>query len=355
MRWIRGLFWSLGAAAGFAAGVQSAAAEAPIRLHTNEAYVEEVRSAAALDMSDAMAVLAHVLRSLPDEVTVYPTENYYYFRFVHNGTPYAGSIRLPAEARDRGTIVFGYYKEAAEWMDGAEDAAPLTLDAAKGVVVQRVSPLAYRVTYADRSVTFRLNDLGSVRPPASAIIDDETYLGPIFDESGVRFFLVFNERLKVFHYVLDETVPATDELQGMAKAPRVLIGRRTGFAYYRDHRAERKILIGVFEPNSRLNTYFDGPFDQLPENFIEGEALRAAIVAAEPEVKGQIDRLGNYVAEEGRYLIHPYMLYRHAGDLLRMETCASSRVKRPKTYARCFVVAPEVTEVRRVTPRHKRR
>ncbi len=327
-----------------------------MRLHTNEAYVEEVRSSVALDVSSPMMVLAYVLRSLPDEVAVYPTENYYYFRFVHNGTPYAGSIRLPAEARDRGKIVFGYFKETAEWMDEAEDVAPLMLDATKGVEVQRVSPLAYRVNFADRSVTFRLNDLGSVRPPASAITGDEKYLGPIFDESGVRFFLVFNERLKIFHYVLDETVPATEELQGMTKAPRVLIGRRTGFGYYRDHRAERKILIGVFEPNSRINNYFDGPFDQLPENFIEGEALRAAIVAAEPETKGQIDRLGNYLSEEGRYLIHPYMLYRAEADLLRIETCASVRVKRPAAYARCFVVAPEVTEVRRVqAPRRKRR
>ena len=31
------------------------------------------------------------------------------------------------------------------------------------------------------------------------------------------------------------------------KSDRILIGKRTGFAFYRDHRLERKILIGVFE------------------------------------------------------------------------------------------------------------
>jgi hypothetical protein len=163
MGWFRHRNSSLGALAGVVVVVQSAAAGAPMRLHTNEAYVEEVRSSVALDVSSPMMVLAYVLRSLPDEVAVYPTENYYYFRFVHNGTPYAGSIRLPAEARDRGKIVFGYFKETAEWMDEAEDVAPLMLDATKGVEVQRVSPLAYRVNFADRSVTFRLNDLGSER------------------------------------------------------------------------------------------------------------------------------------------------------------------------------------------------
>jgi hypothetical protein len=38
-------------------------------------------------------------------------------------------------------------------------------------------------------------------------------------------------------------------------------------------------MIGAFEGNMRANNYFDGPFDQLPDNFIEGEALRAAILS----------------------------------------------------------------------------
>ncbi|WP_163364710.1 hypothetical protein, partial [Escherichia coli] len=79
------------------------------------------------------------------------------------------------------------------------------------------------------------------------------------------------------------------------------VGQRTGFAFYRD--GDRKILIGVNERNSRLNTYFDGPFDQLPENFIEGETLREAIVAAAPEIKGKIDRLGTFSDGSGRFLI----------------------------------------------------
>ena len=42
----------------------------------------------------------------------------------------------------------------------------------------------------------------------------------------------------------------------------------------------------------RANNYFDGPFDQLPDNFIEGEALREAILAVRPQLKGEIDRFG---------------------------------------------------------------
>jgi hypothetical protein len=127
-----------------------------------------------------------------------------------------------------------------------------------------------------------------------------------------------------------------DDLRPSARSDRILIGRRTGFAFYRDHRLERKIMIGAFEGNSRLNNYFDGPFDQLPENFIEGEDLRQAIVEADPSIKGQIGRLGHFSDGEGRYLIHPYMLYRRESDLLAVHKCATGKVRAP-TYYRCFV------------------
>ena len=113
------------------------------------------------------------------------------------------------------------------------------------------------------------------------------------DDSAVRFFLVYNRKLKLFHYVLDETAPATEVYAKGLITDRITIGNRTGFAYYKDHKRERKILIGVFEGNSRVNNYFDGPFDQLPDNFIEGETLRDAILDIEPSLKGKIDRFGS--------------------------------------------------------------
>ena len=69
----------------------------------------------------------------------------------------------------------------------------------------------YRVTQGGKSVTFALNDLSQVKPPAGLLGADEKFLGPVFDEFGIRFFLVFNARLKIFHFVLDETAPAADE------------------------------------------------------------------------------------------------------------------------------------------------
>src|SRR5207253_6833773 len=109
-------------------------------------------------------------------------------------------------------------------------------------------------------------------------------------------------RLKLFHYILDETVEMADQFARAAATDRILIGKRTGFAYYREHRLDRKILIGVFDGNSQVNNYFDGPFDQLPDNFIEGEALREAILAAEPKLAGEIARYGIWPGGQCRYL-----------------------------------------------------
>lgn len=305
-------------------------------LDTNEAYVDAVTQAAPLAIDDPTAVFAFVLNHLPERVTVYPTENYYYFRFMHAGTPYAGNIRFDPRDRDQGKLQFAYSKELVDWIDRVPDDRHVTLDATQRVSVERVEPLVYRVSHNGKIVLFALNDLSQVRPPKAIMGPDEVYIGPSYDELAVRFFFVFNRKLKGFLFLLDETVAVTDDLVSSRSADRILIGRRTGFAFYRDQRIERKILIGAFEVNSRINNYFDGPFDQLPENFIEGEALRQAIIASDPSANGQIDRLGNYLDGQGRFLIHPYMLYRKETDLTKVHRCAAPKIKAADAYYRCF-------------------
>jgi hypothetical protein len=307
------------------------------QLVTNEAMVAEVTRPAAFDIKDPMAVLAFVLGSLPPRVTVYPTENYYYFKFVQAGVPFAGNLRLDPRVRDQGTVQFGYYEDNADWKkEGLGEA--LELGAKQNVLVERVENLVYKITYQGTSVEFVLNDVSQRKPPASAIGPDERVIGPVFDESAVRFFLVYNTKAKVFQYILDETTAVPDELTPSPRSDRLLVGKRTGFAFYRDHRLDRKILVGVFEQNVLLNNYFDGPFDQLPDNFIEGESLRQAIIDSDPSVKGKIDRLGYFQDDEVRYAISPYMQYRNENDLLAVHRCATDRRVPAASYYRCFTM-----------------
>ena len=325
-------------AAALAAAVLSTAtahADDLPRLNTNQAFVEDATRVSSLNVDDPIAVFGFVLASLPDRVKVYPTENYYYFSFLHNGVPYAGNIRFDASNRDDGKVSFGYYEDYAAWKAEAPIKFRL-LDAADGVTLQKESRFAYRLSFRDKSVLFELNDLSQVKPPALA--PDETFMGPIFDESGIRFFLIHNARLKIFHYVLDETVPVADRLTPIKPTDRILIGSRTGFAYYRDLRLDRKILIGVHAGNTQLNNYFDGPFDQLPDNFIEGEALRDAIIAIDPKLKGKIDRFGAWPGGKERYLIAPYAIYEKEDDLLFFHQCATSSRLAAADYYRCFSI-----------------
>jgi hypothetical protein len=322
-----------------------AAALAQDRIHLHTAEISEVLRDGGVTIDDPLAVFATVLKNLPKRVRVYPTENYFYFRFTQNGVVYSGNIRLGASDRDQGKVGFAYNERPADW-----NAVPrnryVVLGPEQGVAVEKSAPLTYRVTHSAKTVTFVLNDLSGVKPPPDVLKADETFLGPIFDESAIRFFLVFNSRLKVFHYILDETTPVADQFSARKGEP-IQIGKRTGFAFYAFD--GRKILVGVDERQSRLNTYLDGPFDQLPENFIEGEALREAILAADPSVKGKIDRLGNFADGLGRYLIHPYLLYRQASDLAVFARCLASKSVAAADRAACFVIDND--EAQRKNPR----
>ncbi len=349
----------LAALAAVAAIVGTTAAQKPSqpKLHTNEEYLEEVTGTTALATINPLAVFAFVLDTLPDRVKVYPTGNYYYFRFIHNGTPYAGNIRLDALNRDRGKVHFAYYPDLAQWVGAEADpevkVVGVILDASHGVIVEQLERLVYRVTFGVRSAVFALNDLSQVKPPANALAPNERFVGPIFDESGIRFFLVYNARLKAFHYILDETEVVLDEFIPSQRTNRIIIGKRTGFAFYRDLRLDRKILIGVFEGNRRANNYFDGPFDQRPDNFIETETLREMIHEVEPGLKGRIDRLGRTLDYTSSYAIVPYLHYRTEDDLYVIHKCVTSTVFPASFYYNCFVVEHSPGDVEPVRRRSR--
>lgn len=184
---------------------------------------------------------------------------------------------------------------------------------------------------------FALNDLSQVKPPSEALAPDETFVGPIFDESGLRFFLLFNSRLNIFHYILDETVDTPEAFTPTRTADRILIGKRTGYAFYRDRKLPRKILIGVYFGNSRVNNFFDGPFDQLPDNFIEGDTFRDMLIASDPSLKGKIDRFGASPGGAKRHMIAPYYFYANPDELLAFDRCAADKRAPPGDYYACFV------------------
>jgi hypothetical protein len=304
-------------------------------IKTNEAYLDDVLAPPAFDIKVIDEVFAYIFSTLGDEVKVYPTENYYYFKFMHEGVPYAGNFRLDIADRDQGIIHFAYFSENNPYTE-QEISEHRVYNAEFGVTVEKKDELVYAVTRNGRTVTFKLNDLRGVSPTESQIGSNEVYLGPVFDESGVQMFLLWNPELKMFLYVLDESVASDQYFQSSASS-QIKIGYRSSFAYYSDRYLDRWILVGVRAAETELNTYFDGPFDQLPDNFLKGNALGEALVALSPEVDGQIDRLGNSKDLTGRMLVDPYILYEEEADLALFDQCAAAAVDE-ETYYPCFAI-----------------
>ena len=189
----------------------AAAAQQAPKLMTNQAYVERMTAKTSLAVGDPLAVFAYVLDSLPARVKVYPTENHYYFSFLLDGIRYAGNIKVDAHLRSEGKVAFTYYEDRPVWLTDKAGHA-LVLGAAQGVTVTKLDALTYKLTYKDKSVVFALNDLSKIKPPAAALAPGEQFIGPVFDDSAVRFFLVFDPKLKLFHYLLDETIAPADVL-----------------------------------------------------------------------------------------------------------------------------------------------
>lgn len=289
-----------------------------IEVDTNQAFLESL--VVPLDLDDPLAVFAVVFASLDDRVRVYPTENYYYYRFHAAGTTVAGNLRLDAADRDRGILHFGYfrYDENGQFQDRRGVGRALSAD--DGVEVERLEPFLYAVVFRGKRVLFELNDLGFHPPRQARLRPTEEFVGPIFDESGMRFALLFDRATRHLFYVLDEDRPVPESF--VPAGGGVVVGRRTGFAFYLDEANRRKVLIAVHAAGMDTNSYYDGPFDQLPDNYVERTRIRRYIESAYPHTRGRLDPFGAYLDEEGsRVAILAYHVYSERQDLSFVASC----------------------------------
>ncbi len=312
----------------------SAGTASPLKLHTNQEIVDDLLRPNDLDIKNPNAVFEAVFEQLAPKVTVYPTESYYYFTFQLNGINYAGNIRFDAADQFDGKVHFAYANEYAYWRKPLEPVYK-KMGPEDGVKTEQVSKFLYKITFKDKTVEFVLPDLSNVKPAPGMLRDDEIYLGPSWDESGVQFFLIFNKTAKTFLYLLNET-PKVDLYEPSSLSPAVTVGNRTSFAFYKDKLLNRQILMGDFIGHTMLNDYFDGPFDQLPDNYVQGNSLLDAILEVEPGLKEEkADRYGADPTGEFRYGITSYKYYGHVSDLKPIVDCAEKNSD-PAVYYKCF-------------------
>jgi hypothetical protein len=287
-----------------------------VEITTNEHYISQA-SHSNLPLDNVDTMFREVFTKLSDAVTVYPTENYYYFKIFTNGGEVWGNFRLDSLERDDGVISFAYFfvnpnqSEAFYGVDrhtwhknfGEKD----------GVLVKKLAPLIYTVSLGAKTVTFKLNNVKQEVPKGMTLLKDEVLAARICDESGFYFLLVFNERLNSFHYLLDESMPLPDRLFPYGK--NIFVGRLSEFAFYNEPGTTRRVLFGVRSSNVARNNYFDGPFDQLADNFVNPKTFQQQLERAYPFHKGKVSGRGDFLDDKGlrkplRISVSPYITYK---------------------------------------------
>ena len=270
-------------------------------IYFNQNFIDGIQSV-SMDLDDPIVVFEHVFKYLPDVVRVHPTENYYYFKFWANSQEISGNIRLSVAGRDKGELSFGYFG-AHNRPENPEDLSYTSnakkLSKADGVVIKKESALRYVISFKGKDVVFLLNDLDQTMPDDFSLRSSEQYMARTKDESGFQFNLLYDTEKESFHFVLDESVVLSDVLYKLEEG--LYIGRLSGFAFYED-KLKRKILIGVDADNIRRNNYYDGPFDQLADNFVKDDSLKNAMEEAYPYVQGRIDEHGIFRGNKGELL-----------------------------------------------------
>jgi hypothetical protein len=292
---------------------------AELQVTTNQEYIEQARKD-ALNLEDVRDTFSRIFATLPDHVTVYPTENYYYFKIFTNNRELWGNMRLDSEDRERGILDFAYFEVhgqtdpyfnlARSWYK------PLSKE--DGVEVKKISALSYEVTADGKTVTFNLNDLKQEVPAGMKLRPSEVFVSRNCDESGFQFVLVFDQVRRAFRFLLDESIPLPDLLHPFGKD--IFVGLRSGFAFYQEPDLGRKLFFAVDSKNVDVNNYFDGPFDQLGDNFIDPKLFESYLTLAYPFYEGKVKGRGDFVDQSGarsgsRVLVSAYFSYTSLRDL----------------------------------------
>lgn len=293
-----------------------------LTVNFNQGFIEEIQES-RVDFEDRSAVLTMLMDRMGNTITVYPSEGYYYFDFYSNGDWIRGNLRFDKSNRDQGDVSFVYYK-VLKRSESERTVSSGTLNKDVGFELNSIGDLKYLMKFNGREVVVQLYQAKHELTNPPTLYENESYVGPVFDESGVRFHLLFDNETHEFSYLLnsDFGFPETFEYSVGTETDHIVIGTRTEFAYYFDSDRDRYILIGVAAENIRNNSYYDGPFDQLPDNFVDGDELKEKIELYAPEYNGKLLSYGHFKAEENiRFAITNYKRYEHDYELRPFEFC----------------------------------
>ena len=261
--------------------------------------------------SRPLEVFRALFMEMPARIFILPSENCLYFSFSHaSQAEYRGCLSIRLRPEETGGLRF-FYKRVGEVKGHAE-----FLSADEGLRLVRLGQFSYSLELDGKRVDFDFQQLPLVKPSRTVLRSSELYLGPAFDESGLHFSLLFDQETNCFLWILNDDFPTHDSYADARDC--LQIGRRTKFAFLKDHRNRRRVLVGVSRAEAQANSYYDGPFDQLPDNYIAtGQVeLQNYIELNNPDRRGHIDQFGFFkLLPAYRVAIMPYHFYDQPSDL----------------------------------------
>ncbi len=307
----------------------------PIRhfsLHQN--VIESLAVGNLTEACNYRELLPQLLAQAGAEAYIYPSENYYYFSFDRAGSSFSGSLRLSSDLRDQGEMDYVCYQSYRSWIEpGDEIRVQKRLSAEDGITIEKIDARQYRVTYSGKETLFTLHTLDH-ESEGAPLMAKERRVGRTQDDSGAAFELLYNQTLNDFYFLLDEKGSVPDDL--LQLAPYTAVSRRTGFVYYHAVNTKRYVLVAVNERETRLNSYFDGPFDHLPENDYGAIGFWGYVYKAYPDMIGN-HTPGGTVSDDGMiFSIRPYRLYDQTNMLGFVEICANQHPSETKKIA-CMI------------------
>ncbi|MGA2184039.1 MAG: hypothetical protein ABSH47_13500 [Bryobacteraceae bacterium] len=285
-------------------------------VETNENLI--IGSRTNVDVDDAAAVFERVFSALPLRTVVYPSGDHYYFSFPCTRGLIRGNLRLTRELRTGGTIGITY----SLGVPGRDKTISVRLGRSQGLYMIGLGRRAWLCYYHWKFVVFLLNPSVAAPPIHAKLLPGETWATSVFDESGLQFHLIFQQQPPHLFWILNRDLPVAEDFDRTATD--IAIGRRTRFAFYVDKSNDRWVLVGVDRRNSVENTWYDGPFDQLPNEEIEAglPGFRKYLESVYPGVRGQIDDYGRYkLLPQSDVAVVPWMLYDNVEDLAFIEKC----------------------------------
>ena len=103
----------------------------------------------------------------------------------------------------------------------------------------------------------------------------------------------------------------------------LLIGRRSGFAFWVDRAHDnRKVLVAIRGQDATRHDYYDGPFDQLADSYVDETGVANYVIQASPS-RVSISPYYVYFTDEALHLFvsqmklqgNPYFLVSRKGVL----------------------------------------